>query len=61
MRTYHVRVTLGERWCFEIGDELDVQHVDRLADIEPAARAWIARRHGGGSYRLYLIFLHARG
>ena len=46
MRRYHVRVALGERWCFEVGDDLEVMHADRLADIEAAARALISARDG---------------
>jgi hypothetical protein len=57
--TYRVRVALGERWCFQIGDDLEVLHADRLADIEPAARAWIAHHHGyhDGRVRLCLELL----
>jgi hypothetical protein len=46
MRRYHVRVALGECWCFEVGDDLEVMHADRLADIEAAARSVISARDG---------------
>lgn len=56
MPTYTIRVALGRSWCFQIGDHLDVLHTDRLADIEPTARAWIAQHDGvsGRSVRLLL-------
>lgn len=59
MRTYVVRVTLGERWCFEIGEDLDVHHVDRLADLEPAVRLWISNHDGVAPFKLQLIFQSA--
>lgn len=46
MRRYNVRVALGERWCLEVGDDLEVMHADRLADIEAVLRAWIGAREG---------------
>jgi hypothetical protein len=46
MPTYRVRVTLGEAWCIHVDGTLDVLRVDRLMKVEPAARAWLARRHG---------------
>lgn len=46
MPTYRVRVTLGEAWCIHVDGTLDVLRVDRLMSVEPAARAWLARRHG---------------
>jgi hypothetical protein len=66
MPTYIIRVALGRAWCFQIGDDLDVQHAERLADIEPLARAWVARHDGlsGRAVRLRLQLLptyrHAR-
>lgn len=46
MPTYRVRVTLGEAWCIHLDGTLDVLRVDRLMSVEPAARAWLAQRHG---------------
>jgi hypothetical protein len=57
MNTYLVRVTLGESWCFEIGDDLEVHHVDRLADLEPAAHSWITEHDGGAPFQLQMTFL----
>lgn len=43
---HRVRVTLGQGWCLHAEDSLEVMHVDRLSQIDPAARSWIARRYG---------------
>jgi hypothetical protein len=56
MRRYHVRVALGECWCFEVGDDLEVMHTDRLADIEATARARIATRDGVALDAFELVF-----
>jgi hypothetical protein len=56
MPTFAVRVALGQSWCFQIGDDLEVQHAEWLGDIEPLARAWITEHHGvtGPAVRLRL-------
>jgi hypothetical protein len=37
---------LGECWCFEVGDDLEVMHADRLAGIEATTRGRISARDG---------------
>ncbi len=61
MDTYEVHVSLGQRWCLHIGGEPDVVSVDRLVQVEPAARAWIAEHHGvqPDSFALDLEFIRA--
>jgi hypothetical protein len=46
MRMFRARVTLGDGWCVHLEDVLEVLRVDRLLQVEPAARAWLAQRHG---------------
>jgi hypothetical protein len=46
MRTFRAHVTLGNGWCVHLEDVLEVLRVDRLLQVEPAARTWLANRHG---------------
>ena len=59
MDTYQVRVSLGKQWCLHIGDEVDAVRVDRLVQVESAARAWIAERQrvGPDSFAVALEFV----
>lgn len=61
MDAYEVLVSLGQRWCIQVSGELEVLSVDRLVEVEPAARAWIAERHGvqPDSFALALEFIRA--